>query len=55
MPDFVRVDVWTLAEDDPIITAYADAVAAMQAKPDSDPTSWAFQAAMHGSLAAAPL
>jgi hypothetical protein len=37
---FVRVDVWTLAEDDPIITAYADTVAAMMAKPISDPTSW---------------
>ncbi len=52
---FVRVDVWTLADDDPIITAYGDAVAAMQAKADSDPTSWAFQAAMHGSLSNAPL
>jgi tyrosinase len=55
MPEFVRVDVWTLAEDDPIIIAYGDAVAAMQAKPDSDPTSWAYQAAIHGSLASAPL
>ena len=36
---YVRVDVWTLAEDDPIITAYADAVAAMQRK-SSDATRW---------------
>jgi tyrosinase len=52
---FVRVDVWTLPEDDPVLTAYGDAVAAMTAKPASDPTSWAYQAAMHGSLSAAPL
>ena len=52
---FVRTDVWSLAADDPIITAYADAVAAMQKKPATDPTSWAYQAAIHGSHAASPL
>jgi len=51
---YVRVDVWTLAEDDPIITAYADAVAAMQQKSSeasqqNDPTGWRFQAALHGT------
>jgi tyrosinase len=51
---FVRVDVWTLPEDDPVLTAYGDAVAAMQAKPRSDPTSWAYQAAVHGTLAPSP-
>jgi tyrosinase len=56
MPEpFVRADIWTLAEDDPIVVAYADAVAAMQAKPPDDPTSWAYQAAIHGSHVAPPL
>ena len=48
---FVRVDVWTLTADDPIITAYAAAVTAMQQKPQSDPTSWMYQANIHGLLA----
>ena len=52
---FVRADVWTLAEDDPIITAYADTVAAMMAKPISDPTSWGYQAAIHGIDPGSPL
>jgi len=52
--EFVRVDVWTLAEDDPVISAYAGAVAAMKAKPASDPASWAYQAAIHGTLAGSP-
>lgn len=51
---FVRKDVWSLSDDDPIIVAYADAVAAMMAKPRRDPTSWAYQAAIHGSLATKP-
>jgi tyrosinase len=52
---FVRVDVWTLAEDDPIITAYSGAVAAMMSKPFSDPTSWDYQAAIHGIDPSSPL
>jgi tyrosinase len=55
MPPFIRLDVWTLAPNDPTITAYADAVAAMQAKTSSDPTSWAYQAAIHGTTVASPL
>ena len=51
---YVRADVWTLAADDPVITAYAKAVAAMQAKPAASPVSWAYQAAIHGSTAAHP-
>lgn len=46
---FVRDDVWALPEDDPIITAYAGAVASMQAKSVTDPTSWAYQANIHGT------
>ena len=56
MPNpYVRADVWTLTENDPIITAYASAVAAMQAKSPTDPTSWSYQAAIHGTLATSPL
>ncbi|MGH3901033.1 MAG: tyrosinase family protein [Pseudonocardiaceae bacterium] len=54
---FVRRDVWTLQADDPwdpITVAYADAVSAMQARPATDPTSWTFQAAIHGTYAAPP-
>ncbi|HZN70830.1 MAG TPA: tyrosinase family protein [Micromonosporaceae bacterium] len=50
---FVRRDVWTLqsaAPWDPITIAYARAVRTMQARPMSDPTSWAFQAAIHASF-----
>ena len=51
---FVRRDVWTVqsaAPWDPITEAYARAVRTMQARPASDPTSWSFQAAIHGSFA----
>src|SRR4051794_32404013 len=54
MAAFVRVDVWSLAPNHHIITDYEGAVAAMKAKPPSDPTSWAFQAAIHGSLSNSP-
>jgi hypothetical protein len=53
---FVRRDVWTLQADDPwdpITVAYAEAVAAMQARPATDPTSWSYQAAIHGTFATA--
>lgn len=52
---FARVDIWSLAEDDPIVVGYANAVAAMQAKPGTDPTSWSYQAAIHGTDDASPL
>jgi tyrosinase len=51
---YVRADIWTLPAGDPVITAYAKAVAAMQAKPAASPVSWAYQAAIHGSTAAHP-
>ncbi len=54
---FVRRDVWTLQADDPwdpITVAYAQAVAVMQARPATDPTSWTYQAAIHGAYAAPP-
>ncbi len=46
---YIRVDIWSLAATDPIITYYADAVRAMQAKRSTDVTSWAYQAAIHGT------
>ena len=54
---FVRREIWGLeaAEAlDPITLAYANAVTVMQARPVTDPTSWRFQAAIHGSYAAPP-
>ena len=48
---YIRVDVWSLVPTDPIITYYADAVRAMQAKPATDVTSWSYQAAIHGTHA----
>jgi Common central domain of tyrosinase/Polyphenol oxidase middle domain len=55
---WVRRDVWTLTSEtapwDPITQAYARAVKTMQARPATDPTSWTFQAAIHGSYSPAP-
>lgn len=52
---YLRKDVWAIASDDPIITAYGDAVAAMRAKAATDPTSWTYQAAIHGTHDRSPL
>lgn len=49
MAPFVRKDVWNLDASDPIITYYAKAVAAMKAKPESDFSSWTYQAAIFGT------
>jgi hypothetical protein len=52
---YVRREVWGLEATttfDPITLAYAKAVRVMQARPASDPTSWAWQAAVHGTFAA---
>jgi hypothetical protein len=54
---FVRRDIWELEKNgafDPITLAYANAVKVMQARPASDPTSWRYQAAIHGAYAAPP-
>jgi len=48
---FVRREVRSLPAGDPTLTAYAEAVRAMQERPDDDPTSWYYQAAIHGSEA----
>lgn len=50
---FVRREIWSLPPDDPIVVAYGRAVAHMRERADSDPTSWSYQAAMHGTEATA--
>ena len=39
---------------DPITLAYAKAVKAMQARPATDPRSWTYQSAVHGTTASPP-
>lgn len=55
---FVRREIWGLESKaqpfDAITLAYAEAVKQMQAKPITDPTSWAYQAAIHDTLSAPP-
>jgi|CZKG01.1.fsa_nt_gi tyrosinase len=48
---YVRREIWGLQPDDPIVTAYANAVKAMRERPEDDPTSWSYQAAIHGTYA----
>ncbi|HEX3977515.1 MAG TPA: tyrosinase family protein [Solirubrobacteraceae bacterium] len=47
----VRRNIWTLPSGDQTVQEYAQAVAIMQARPAHDPTSWTYQAAMHGTHA----
>jgi tyrosinase len=51
---FVRRDIAGLTASDPVMTAWANGIAAMKALPATDPRSWTYQAAIHGS-AASPL
>jgi hypothetical protein len=53
----IRRDIWCLESVttfEPTTLAYAQAVADMQSRPTNDPTSWTFQAGMHGSYSAPP-
>lgn len=43
----IRPDVWKLDEWDEALLWYARAIAEMQRRPITDPTSWRFQAAIH--------
>lgn len=48
---YVRRDIWTLEQEQawhPIIEAYALAIGEMQKRDRLDPTSWRYQAAVHG-------
>ena len=49
---FVRRDVGGLAATDPIIISYRKAIAAMKALPSTNPLSWGYQAAIHGTCMA---
>ncbi len=54
---FTRREIWGLEENDTfdeITLAYAKAVLVMQARDDDDPTSWRFQAALHGTVRQPP-
>jgi tyrosinase len=51
----IRRDIWKLEQAQqwhPMINAYAEAVRIMKTRPASDPTSWAYQAAIHGNAVA---
>jgi len=52
---YIRQNIWDLAQDDPILLAYADAVTVMRARNINDPTSWLYQAAIHGTNLVNPL
>jgi len=47
-----RRDIGGLSASDPIITGYKTAVTAMKALPATDPRSWSYQAAIHGTYTA---
>ena len=51
-PPFTRRDVGGLAASDPILVSYKKAIDAMKALPnqDTNPLSWTYQAAIHGSF-----
>ncbi len=54
---YVRRNIWDLEATtpwDPVTLAYANAVKAMQARPLTDPTSWTYQAAIHGRSGSVP-
>ena len=45
----VRRNAFTMAASDPILVGYRKAITAMKALPASDPCSWTYQAAIHGT------
>jgi tyrosinase len=47
----IRRDIWSLEHEQrwpPITTAYALAVRELNTRDEEDPTSWRYQAAIHG-------
>jgi hypothetical protein len=48
-PPLVRLDVGPLTAGSPALKSYAKAITAMQALPATNPLSWAYQAAIHGT------
>jgi hypothetical protein len=53
-PTFVRRDIGGLSASDRVIVSYRKAITAMKALPASDPRSWTYQAAIHGTLLSPP-
>lgn len=51
----VRRDVGNMNASDPILLSYQKAIKAMQTRSNNDPLSWAYQAAIHGTLLSPPL
>ena len=47
---FIRQNIFTWASNGPEMQAYKKGVAAMKARSADDPTSWSYQAAIHGSI-----
>lgn len=58
MADLVRRDIWALEEEaggwHPVTEAYARAVGVMQRRDPDEPTSWSYQAAVHGAPPGVP-
>jgi tyrosinase len=52
---YVRRNIWDFGRDDPMVTAYANAVRQMQTLPANNPLSWIYQAAIHGTYLNDPL
>ncbi len=46
---FTRSDIGTLSATSSTVVAYKTAIAAMKALPDTNPLSWTYQAAIHGT------
>ena len=51
---FVRRNVGGMNAFDPVITSYRKAIKAMRELPTSDPRSWSYQAAIHGTFTTPP-
>lgn len=50
----VRRDIWSLHPDDPIVVGYAAAVKRMKEREEDHPTSWVYQASIHGTPPGTP-
>jgi hypothetical protein len=54
---FVRKDIWALEAGgpwDPVTLAYAKAIKVLQSRPATNPTSWTYLSAVHGTTASVP-
>src|SRR4051794_3106299 len=47
----VRRNAFNMGNSDPILVGYRKAITSMRALPPSDPCSWSYQAAIHGTTA----